>query len=100
MLVHENLTAQHTMIGLKMRVPVLVAEHDIRSAVGAMLVGAVEEPAKGRLNSHDVEVIAAHFLDPGARRTLACVQSRLSDAVCCQTIEAAVAIAQLEIVGI
>src|SRR5438552_955032 len=72
MLVHENLTAQHTMIGLKMRVPVLVAEHDIRSAVGAMLVGAVVfselSNAVAEVEDHGLEPIAHSCLANPSRR--------------------------------
>ena len=65
-----------------------------------MFIGAVEETAKGRLNAHDVEVIPTHFVDPGARRISSRVECRQSDAVSRQTIKAAIAIAQFEIVGI
>jgi hypothetical protein len=51
MLVELNNTAHHVAIVLKTGVPIRVAEHDIRSAVGAMLIGCVEEPAKIRLNA-------------------------------------------------
>ena len=50
MLVQLNHTAHHAAIVLKMAVPICVAEHDIRSAVRAMLIGGVEETAKIRLN--------------------------------------------------
>src|SRR5271157_2929086 len=50
MLVQLNDTADHTAIILKMAVPICVGEHDIRSAVGTMLIGAVEEAAEMRLN--------------------------------------------------
>ena len=51
MLVHLDHTAHHAAIILKMAVPIGVGEHDIRSAVGAMLIGGVEETAKIRLNA-------------------------------------------------
>ncbi len=46
-----NNTAHHAAIIPEMAVPICVAEHDIRSAVRAMLIGAVEETAKIRLNA-------------------------------------------------
>ena len=50
MFVHLNDAAHHATIIVKMAVPIRVAEHDIRSAVGAMLIGGVEETAEIRLN--------------------------------------------------
>src|ERR1017187_6324030 len=51
MLVQPDSTAHHATIIRKMVVPIRVCEHYIRSAVGAMLIGAVEETAKIRLNA-------------------------------------------------
>ena len=51
MLVQLNNAAHHAAIILKMAVPIRVGEHDIWSAVGAMLIGSVEETAKIRLNA-------------------------------------------------
>ena len=51
MFVELNGTAQHTAIIVKTSMPIRIGEHDIRSAVGAMLIGAVEETAKMRLNA-------------------------------------------------
>src|ERR1700730_1426563 len=50
MFVELNDTAHHTSIVLKMAVPKRVGEHDIRGAVGAMLIGTVKETAEIRLN--------------------------------------------------
>src|ERR1700680_1542724 len=50
MLIDPNDAAHHATIVLKMGVPIWVGEHDIRSAVLAMLIGGVEEMAKIRLN--------------------------------------------------
>ena len=70
MLVQLNGAAHHAAIILKMAVPIRVAEHDIRSAVRAMLIGAVEETAKIRLNAQYVEVVPARFIDPRRRLDL------------------------------
>src|ERR1700730_8097459 len=51
MLVHLNPTAHHATIILEMGVPIRVGEHDIRSAVRAMLIGGVKEMAKIRLKA-------------------------------------------------
>jgi len=51
MLVHLNHATDHGAIILKMAVPKGVGEHDIGSAVGAMLIGCVEEAAEIRLNA-------------------------------------------------
>src|SRR5436305_2093050 len=55
MLVQQDLTAHYAPIVLKMTVPIAVGEHDVRSAVGSVLVGAVEEAAEIRLDSQFVE---------------------------------------------
>ncbi len=100
MLVQLNHAAHHGTIILKTAVPICVWEHDIRGAVGAMLIGAVEETTKIRLNAQYVEVVPAHFVDPRAGWIFARVQPCLIDAVSCQVIKAVVAIAQIEVVGV
>jgi hypothetical protein len=50
MLVKLSDTAHRATIIVKMAVPICVTEHDIRSAVRAMLIGGVEETAEIRLN--------------------------------------------------
>ena len=100
MLVHLNNTAHHSPIILEMSVPKRVGEHDIRSAVRAMLIGGVEEMAKIRLKAQCVEVVPASFLDPGPRWTLARIQPGLSDVISHEIVKAVVAVAQIEIVGI
>src|ERR1700675_2405925 len=51
MLVQLNRTAHHAAIILKMAMPKHVGEHDIRSAVWTLLIGAMEETAKIRVNA-------------------------------------------------
>src|SRR5215471_14876123 len=51
MLVELNGSAHDATVILKMRVPICVAEYDIRSAVRAVLIGGVEETAKMRLKA-------------------------------------------------
>ena len=51
MLVQLDHAAHHAAIILKMAVPIRVAEDDIRSTVGAVLIGGVKEAAKIRLNA-------------------------------------------------
>ena len=65
-----------------------------------MLIGIVEETAKIRLNAQYSEVVSAHQVDPGAGWIFARVEASQSDVISRQTIKAAIAIAQLEIVGI
>src|SRR5215469_3491326 len=48
MLVELNRTADHAAIVLKTAVPKCIAEHEIRCAVRAVLIGSTEEPAKIR----------------------------------------------------
>src|SRR5215467_6023504 len=63
--IHLNNTAHHTGIFVKMAVPIRVREHDVRSAVSAMLIGRMKQTAKIRLKAQSVEVIPAHQHDPG-----------------------------------
>src|SRR5260370_27385764 len=100
MLVHADDAAHHAPIVGKMGVPIIVGEHDVWRAVGTMLVGAVKETAKIRLKPQYVEVVPAHDTDPGMGWIVARVQPYLIDAKACQTIETAVLVAQVEIVGI
>ena len=46
MFVHLDDAAQHAVIIVEMGVPVRVAEHDVRSAIRPVLIGAVEETAQ------------------------------------------------------
>src|ERR1039457_1401366 len=50
MLIQPNRAAHHASIILETAVPIGVGEHDIRGAVRATLIGAVEDAAKIRLN--------------------------------------------------
>src|SRR5260370_3320474 len=70
------------------------------SAVGAMLVGAVEEAAKKRLDVQSVKVVSRHVVAVGLGWIPACIQTYRNQDVSRQSLEAAVAIAQIEIVGI
>src|SRR5580692_10955820 len=64
LLVESNNAPHDGAIILKMAVPICVGEHDIGRAVGAMLIGSVEEAAKIRLNAQYVEVVSAGFVLP------------------------------------
>ena len=57
MVIHPDNPAHYASIVLKMSVPVSVSEHEIGRAVGAVLIGAMEEPAKIGLNPEHVEVV-------------------------------------------
>src|SRR5947209_2004488 len=59
MFVQPNRAAHHTSIVLETAVPISVSEHDIWGAVRTMLIGAVEEAAKIRLDSQDIEVVSS-----------------------------------------
>src|SRR5271170_7945382 len=100
MLVQPDLTAHRAPIVLKMTVPIAVGEHDVRSAVGSVLVGAVKEAAEIRLNAQFVEVVPARFIAPDRGWILARIQRHLRDVISCQAIEAAIAIPQINVVGI
>ena len=100
MLIHLNNTADYTTIILKMAVPIRMTEHNVRSAVRTVLIRGVENAAKIRLNAEYVEVVPADFKDPGLGQVVARVQSYRGGIKCSQVFEAAVAIAQIEIVRI
>src|SRR6266436_508558 len=93
MLVELNCTSHYATIILKTGVPIPIAEHDIWSTVGTMLIGGVEDAAKIRLNAQYIEVVAAHLIEPGAGWIFARVQSCLTAVTRCQAIEGVVAIA-------
>src|SRR5262249_42545694 len=71
MLVQLDDTAYNATIILKTTVPKRVREHHVRSAVRAMLIRRVNEPAEMRLNPQNVEVVSAHFINPGGGGILA-----------------------------
>src|SRR5690348_11713665 len=98
--VEPNNAAHHGAIVLKMVVPICVGEHDIRGAVWAMLIGSVEESPKVRLNAQYVEVVSAGFVFPDIGWIFACIQPCLRDGPSSHIIEAAIALAKIEIVGI
>ena len=100
MLVQLNDTAHHAAVILKVAVPIRVGEDYVRSAVRAMLIGEVEEAAEIGLNAQCVEVVPGHFVAPNLGWIIAGIQSYRSGTKTCQTVKAAVAIAQIEIVGI
>ncbi len=49
MLAQPNSAAHHAGIILKVAVPICIAQHEIRSAVAAVLIGTVEETPQIRL---------------------------------------------------
>src|SRR5262245_59836690 len=100
MLVHLNGSSDNAGITLKTAVPIGVAEHDIRSAVRTVFIGTVEETTDVRLNAQDIEIITAYFIDPEAGWVFAGIQPGLRNVIGCKTIKAAIAIAQIEIVGV
>src|SRR5580698_5801533 len=83
-----------------MAVPICVGEHDIRRAVWAVLIRSVEETAKVRLNAQCVEVVSAGFVFPDIGWIFARVQACLRDGPSSHIVEAAIAPAKIEIIGI
>src|SRR6202022_1716017 len=100
MLAQLNHAAHHASIVLEAAVPIRIAEHEKRGAVGAVLIGTVEETAKVRLNPEYVEVVSSRCKARGGGWVLARVQPYKDEIKSCQIIEAAVAIAQIVLVGI
>src|SRR5262245_20032747 len=77
-----------------------MAEDYIRSAVWAMIIGVVKEPAQIGLDAQRVEVVGTRLQTPDHRGAFAFIQSYLSDSITHQTIKAVVPVAQVNIVGI
>ncbi len=95
MLVKLNCTAYDIGVGLKMAMPIGVAEHDIRGAVRPMLIGSMEKPAKIRTNAQLIEIVSGPFCYPHATGVATCVQPGRSDGETGETVEAAIAVAQV-----
>ena len=98
--VNANDTVDHAAIVLKTGMPIGVGEYDIGSAVGPMLIGRVEELAKIWVKAEGIEVVAAGFLDPGTGWISACVEAGPGDVIGYEAVEAAIAIAQIDVVEI
>src|SRR5690242_6223800 len=100
MLIELNNASHNLAVVLKAAMPGGVREHHVGSAVGAAFIGGMVETAKKRLNAERVEIVAAHFIaeDPGWG--FARIDARLRDSLGGQALEAVVAVAQVEIVGI
>src|SRR5579859_3315150 len=64
MLVQLNRAPYHRWIAMEMTAPIGITEYDVRTAVGALLIGSVKETAKVRLKAESVEVISTRFIDP------------------------------------
>src|SRR5262249_2502229 len=73
---------------------------DARSTVRAMLIGGVKELANMRLNAEHIEVISASFVNPDAGWICARIEPGLRDVISRQTVKAAIAITQIDVVGI
>src|SRR4029077_14582408 len=89
-------TTHNAAVILKMTVPIRIGEHDICS----MLIGGVKQAAKVGRNAQYLEVVRADFIDPGPRWIFTGIESRPIDVVGRQALKAAVAIAQIEIIGV
>src|SRR5216684_2689126 len=96
--VESNNAAHHGAIVLKMVMPICVGEHDIGRAVWAVLIGSVEQSANVRLNPQYVEVVSAGFVLPDIGWIFARIQPRLTDGKNSQIVEAAIALAKIEII--
>src|SRR5271157_220839 len=99
-LVQVNRSAHYARIVLKLGVPKRMSEDDVGGAVRAVLIRRVNEPAKIRPNAQGVEVVAADDIEPDAGWIFARIEAHLIEAESCQTVKAAVTIAQVDIVGI
>ena len=100
MFIQQHHTAYCAAIVLKTRMPIIVSQNDIGSAIGPVFIARMKEMAEIRVKAQSVEVVSAGFLNPDAGWIVPCIQHRRSEVIRHQPIEAAVAVAQIEIVGI
>src|SRR5260370_14202268 len=92
-LVQLNNTVNHSPIALEMALPVPIAQHNVRSTVGPIIIGAVEETAKIRLNPQYVELIPACLIEPDRRSDAIDIQPRFIDLAGRQPFEASIPVA-------
>src|SRR5581483_9817506 len=100
MLIQADRATDNRRIIVKLRVPELVIEHDVRSAVWTMLIGRVEESPEMRIRTHSVEKVTADDVDPGGGDIVSSIESDFIDAEGSQILKAAVTVAQVKIVRI
>ena len=96
--VHLNDAADDASIIVKTGVPIGIREHDVRSAVRAILIGRVDQTAEIGLKPQSVKVISSDQLDPGAGWISAGIKTCYGRVIGDELIEAAVAIAQVAVV--
>src|ERR1700742_1200616 len=99
-LVETNNAAYHAAIILEMAVPVGVGENDVGRAVWAMLIGSMEEAAEVGVDTQYIEVVCAGFVFPHIGGIVAGVEPCLGDGPGSDIVEAVIALANIEIVGI
>ena len=92
--------ANDVAIVLKMGVPVRPRDHQIRSAVRAVLIGDGEEAAEEGLNVHGLEVVSGDFVAPGLGWIFPGIEADGNEDVGGKSFEGAIAVAEVEIVGI
>src|SRR6266700_413045 len=100
MFVQLNRAPDHRWIAAEMTAPICIAEDDVWTAVGAVLIGGVKETAKVRLETQGVEVVSTGFIDPYLGWVATCVQSRGREVEGENTLEGPVAVAQILVVRI
>src|ERR1700731_465334 len=98
--VQLNRSSYHRRIAPEMTAPICIAEHDVRTAVGAVLVGDVKEAAKIRLEAQRIEVISTGFINPYLGWIAAWVQSSAREIGRKDAIKAPVPVAHIPVVRI
>jgi hypothetical protein len=95
----SNHTSRET-IALEVILPIRIAEHEVVSAVLAMFIGGVEEPAEIRTDVQHIKVIAADLVEPCGCGISVVAEAGTRDAVGHDALEAAGAIAQVAVIRI
>ena len=100
MFVQLHRTSYNRRIGREMITPVGIAQHDVRTAVGTVLIGLVKEATKVRLDTQRIEIICAGFIEPYLRRVATRGQARRGEIKREHTIKAPIPVADILVIGV
>src|ERR1700692_1318188 len=100
MFVQLNRPPYHRRIAAEMTAPICIAEHDVRTTVGPVLIRCVKEAAKIRPEAQRIEVVSTGFIDPYLGWVAVCVQSGGREVEREDAIEAPVPVAHILVVRI
>lgn len=100
MLVEQHDAPDDGAIALEVVLPIRIAQHEVVSAVLAMFIGGVEEPAETRTDVQHIKVIAADLIEPCRCGISIAAEAGTRDAIGHHALETAGAIAQVPVIRI